>query len=144
VSLWESEPVVYRAPEIVIVRQVEAREIPDLPKYDIIESIPPQSFTEEPVCTGSFCSCIIYLQLKGHGVSGDAKDLQPNYFGVPHKGDLALFKYSNGVYHAAYVEAVFPSGAFYISEANYRAGKYTERTIFPDDSFLRGFIHHLK
>ncbi len=102
------------------------------------------SYTEEPVqeiCTGSFCSCILYLRAKGHGVSGDARDLQPNYFGVPHKGDIALFKYSNGIFHASYVEAVFPSGAFYVSEANYRAGKYTERTIMADDPFLRGFIH---
>ena len=100
---------------------------------------------EEIACTGQFCSCVIYLrENKGLPVSGNAVDFQPNYFGVPHRGDIAIFKYSNGTSHVGFVEYPFPSGNFYVSEANFKPGEYSERVVMLDDPFLVGFIHKIR
>ena len=88
------------------------------------------------------CSCILYIQSKGVNISGDAEFLQPNYWGRPFVGSVALFYYpNNDIYHASFVEEVYINGNFLVSEANYREGKYTERVIESDNKFLRGFIH---
>ena len=52
--------------------------------------------------------------------------------------------HSPEVAHAAYVEIVYPSGNFQVSEWNYEAGEYTERVIEKDDPALVGFIHRIK
>ena len=84
---------------------------------------------------------MIYLQNKGIVVSQkNASDLQPNYFGSPFKGDVAIFHYPN-IAHASYVEVTFPSGNFLVSEWNYYKGEYSERVILKDDPYLIGFIH---
>ena len=129
-SFLESEPIIYeKVDSIVITEQVK---------------IPEKIIQEEPVqdiCTGPFCSCVIFLrETKGLDVRGDAEFLVPNYFGTPREGDIALFKYSSGVAHAAYVFTSFTDNAFYVHEANFKRGEYTERAIFTDDPFLIGFI----
>ena len=89
------------------------------------------------------CSCMIYLQNRGIVVSQkNASDLQPNYFGSPFKGDVAIFHYPN-IAHASFVEEVYLK-SFLVSEWNYYAGKYSERVIQKDDPYLIGFIHNLQ
>ena len=71
-SFLESEPIIYeKVDSIVIIEQVK---------------IPEKIIQEEPVqdiCTGPFCSCIIFLrETKGLDVRVDAYFLFPNYFGV--------------------------------------------------------------
>ena len=87
-----------------------------------------------------YCSCMSYLKLRGIVVSQkNASDLQPNYFGSPFKGDVAIFHYPN-IAHASFVEEVYLK-SFLVSEWNYYAGKYSERVIQKDDPYLIGFIH---
>lgn len=91
--------------------------------------------------TDKNCSCILYIQSRGIPISGDAKDLVPNWKGEVYKGDIALFYFpTTNIYHAALVEEVY-IGAFLVSEANFVEGEITERVIRKDDPFLRGFIH---
>jgi len=86
------------------------------------------------------CSCIQCLQAWGHGITGNAWDLEPNYFGFPYEGDIALFY--DGQYHAAEVTETYLK-SFRIRECNYNKCKYSERVIQLDNPTLRGFIHRL-
>ena len=88
------------------------------------------------------CSCMQYLKIKGIQVSQqNASDLQPNYFGSPFHGDVAIFRYPN-IAHASFVEEVYIS-SFLVSEWNYYEGRYSERVIMKDDPALIGFIHFI-
>jgi len=90
------------------------------------------------------CSCVIHVQAKCAPISGDAEDVQLNYFGTPFVGDVAKFQYPL-FYHVACVETVFPSGNFIVSECNYRAGKCDNtRIVLKDDQYLLGFLHNIK
>lgn len=116
----------YSAPVSVFIKEVEASPIePEVEPY------------------GAYSSCMVYLRNRGIVISGmDAADLIPNYFGTPFVGDVAIFHYTNTA-HASYVELVYPSGNFEISEANYVSNEYSERLIMLDDPFLIGFLHKL-
>ena len=93
--------------------------------------------------TDKYCSCMIYLQNRGIVVSQkNASDLQPNYFGSPFKGDVAIFHYEK-ISHAAYVEETYIK-SFLVSEWNYYEGRYSERVIMKNDPYLIGFIHNLQ
>jgi hypothetical protein len=106
----------------------------------IVEEQQP-SIVERPICTGLYCYCVTYIrENRGVDIRGDAKDMEPNYFGAPQKGDVALFRYSTGSSHVAFIEAILPSGNFYVSEANFIPGEYGERVVMIDDPYLVGFI----
>lgn len=122
-----------------------------LPTTITIENqIPPVKFVPQVVeakeiCESIYdygCSCMVHLQNRGYDVSGNASELQPNYFGIPFVGDLALFKYET-IYHAAIVEIVYLSGNFEVSECNFEAGKCDSRLVLINDKALRGFIHRV-
>lgn len=53
-------------------------------------------------------------------------------------GSVAVFRYSNGVKHVAYVSAI-SEGRITLKEANYEAGKVGTRTISANDPHLLGF-----
>ena len=114
--------------------------------YPFPDTTSSPEMVEDVVCKSIYdygCSCMRYLRIiKGLSVGGyDAGDIQPNSF-TPHKGDVALFKYTN-IYHAAYIEETYFI-SFKVSEWNYVAGKYTERIIRNDDPALRGYLHKVQ
>ena len=90
--------------------------------------------------TQKYCSCILYLQERGLNIRGNAVDLVPNT-DRPFVGGVVIFHYPSGVAHASYIEIVFPSGNFRVSEWNYREGQYTERNIFKDDKNIYGYMY---
>ncbi len=99
---------------------------------------------EEPeeVCedyTDYGCSCVIYIQNKGINIRGNAEDMIPNFGGIAEVGDVAIFHFPN-IAHIAYVEIVYESGNFLVSEWNYREGLHTERVIMKNNPYLIGFL----
>lgn len=103
-------------------------------------------FEEDERCDNIYnyaCSCVVYVrEIKGIDFQGDAYTAQPNYFGVPFVGDLAIFHYPD-ISHLAFVEEVYINGNFKVSEWNYLPGQATTRIIMADDEFLIGFIHQV-
>ena len=142
-NILESKPIVYVKQNSAIIRHVEASDVPlsIIENYNTITERRSIDTENEPViCTGLFCFCVTYIrEQKGVDIRGDAKYLVPNYFGEPARGDVILFKYSNGVWHVAYIEEVY-NGVYYVSEANYHAGKEGNRLINFDDPDIVGFI----
>lgn len=64
-------------------------------------------FEENERCDNLYnygCSCVVYVrEIKGIDFQGDAYTAQPNYFGRPFVGDVAIFHYPE-ISHLAYVE----------------------------------------
>ncbi len=75
-----------------------------------------------------YCSCVVYLQNKGIDISGNAINLEPNYFGEPQRGDVIIFRYPNGKAHTAFLEEVY-NEVYWVSEWNYFSGEKSERRI---------------
>jgi hypothetical protein len=147
-NFLDSTPIVYAKPDDTIIQcsyQCTARPtIADFEGNDIVVEGTVQSIVinkpEQDICTGLFCFCVTYIrEQRDVDIRGDAENLVPNYFGVPEKGDVILFKYPNGVSHVSFIEEVF-NGVWWVSEANFKRGKRTERIIQFDDSAIIGFI----
>ncbi len=89
-------------------------------------------YREEKVCESyldKYCSCMVYLQTeKGIDISGNAIDIEPNYFGEPQRGDVIIFRYPNGKAHTAFLEEVY-NEVYWISEWNYFPAEKSERRI---------------
>lgn len=82
---------------------------------------------------------MVYLQIeKGLPIYGDAVDIEPNYFGEPRRGDVIIFRYTNGKAHTAFIEEVY-NGVYRISEDNYYEGKHSQREILFTNSDIYGF-----
>ena len=123
---------------------VESPVVPEMPSISsVTPELPPLplNIAESPK-NAILCSCIKYLKSLGLDVGGNnAADLKPNAFS-PTQGDIVLFYYPrNKTHHAAYVKWVFPSGAFFVQETNFKKCEYGERVIFASDPFVIGFIH---
>jgi hypothetical protein len=98
---------------------------------------PPEPIYEHRgVCEGEFCSCIVFLQNKGILIKGDAIDQVPNlHLTEAVEGDILLFDYE-GIGHAALILQKY-NGVWFVEEANYKEGEYTQRTIeFGDKSVV--------
>ena len=124
---------------------ISLEEESDLNVQESRVGIPSETSVDEgiSVCehyTQPRCSCILYLKnVKGLNIKGNAIDLKPTHYNDPQHGDVALFRYENGVGHAAFVEAAMPK-AIYVSEWNYKEGKYTERTIMLNNPSIYGYL----
>lgn len=70
----------------------------------------------------------------------NAEDLSPNT--MPFVGSLALFKFSNGVSHVAYVDKLGEAG-FHVQQGNKKAGEYTEEWVDWDNEWLIGFWNNM-
>ena len=140
IAFIEPEPIVYEQAgqcyyvEVVTPEVITMVEIETATSSEVVVSV---------ICTDYRdygCSCMVHIRNMGIVVSGyDAKDLVPNYFGSPFKGDVANFHYPT-IAHAGYVMEVYLK-SFLISECNYTPATCGTRIIQKDDPNLIGFIH---
>ena len=56
-----------------------------------------------------------------------------------HEGAVAVFQYSDGTKHVAYVSYI-TGRTFTVKEANFKAGLIGTREVSLDDPFLQGFF----
>lgn len=112
--------------------------------YVAIQNEPVEQSSGSSVCkdyTQKYCSCVLYLRSqKGLNIFGDAITQKPTHTKNPKRGDVIIFRYTNGQAHVAFIEGILPSGLIYISEWNYYEGEYSERSIDPTDPSIYGFI----
>lgn len=117
----EAEPIIYNRVqiEIPVIKEIEV-EVNDNDESDI------------------YCSCVKTARELGSEIpyNTDAKDFVANT--IPQIGALALFRFSNNVYHVAYVVDI-QEEAFYIKQSNKIKCKYSEEWIRWDNPFLIGF-----
>lgn len=81
-------------------------------------------------------NCYTYVDTKFSFGLPKMAQIVPN--SEPYVGSVAIFHYSGGVKHIAYVTAI-GTGSFTVKEANFKAGVIGTRTIQLSDPFLDGF-----
>lgn len=86
----------------------------------------------------TYCSCIKTARRLGIAIpyNTNASDFIPNT--TPHVGALVLFKFTNDIYHVAYIDKITNDGLF-ILQGNKEKCKYTEEWISWDNPYLIGF-----
>ena len=122
--------------------EVDVYDPPEVPQAPIVEVPEKNVYPKRDSKCKSYleedCSCMIYLQVeKGLPIYGDAISVEPNYFGTAERGDVIIFRYSNGEAHTAFNEETY-NGVYFISEDNFYAGEHSTRIIDIDNPDIYG------
>lgn len=84
------------------------------------------------------CSCVKYAKTLVAGVPSQNADRFVSNTSIAHVGELALFRYSNGIAHVAVVTAV-NKYTFVVAESNFKPCYTGRRTVSLNDPALVGF-----
>lgn len=91
------------------------------------------------------CYCVMWIrETYNVPIYGDAKLQVPNIaVNTVKEGDIALYRYPSGIYHAAVVTKIFPNGvyddSYTVIQSNKVHCKVTTETLSLSDPNLRGF-----
>lgn len=131
-ALPPAEPIANKEPKKI--EQVIVEVVPEIKPVPTIK--PTETTTQDVGYNPILNSCVKYVRSKIPLPSmRTPADVKPN---IPACTNCAvLFEYPNGD-HIALSEYLFPGGV-YISETNWKTGKYTERFIHWDDPAFLGF-----